>query len=526
MDRPILRRLVLAGLLGAFLWNALYYTPYVVDDAFISFRYARNLVAGHGLVYNPGEAVEGYSNLLWVLVAAGLFAAGLPLVAGTKLVGVACGLVTIVATHRLARRTAPERPGLALLATALLASNTSLALWSQAGLETTCFAALLSSAYLRFERERADGLRPGSALLFGLAWWTRPEAPIYALYFAVRRAPPRWWLTLGALVIPYELWGWLTYGRLLPHTHAAKLGGPGGWLERLTPEQLERSQLIHFFVSQGPGFALLAGAGLLGSLWSRSRAPAAAWVPVAVGSAFLLYAWSDWMPRFRFVIPFLPGLCLLLAHGLAALVRRARPGWPRGALLALLLAAGADYAHGQCFEAYYRMRPRASYAFAAGPRGSWWLEVPRNLRRTIWPLRANAALVLRTVERGETVALADIGLPGYLGMNPVWDLRGLVTPGGTAERLSEPAGRAAAIEDLLGRDTALLLFPPRPGAGLAALEAEFRADPRARRAYRRSKTPLGFFYVRRDLPERVGVRRIEDAFEAFPELGADWTAPP
>ena len=29
------------------------------DDAFISFRYAANWAAGHGLVWNPGERVEG-----------------------------------------------------------------------------------------------------------------------------------------------------------------------------------------------------------------------------------------------------------------------------------------------------------------------------------------------------------------------------------------------------------------------------------------------------------------------------------
>src|SRR3989442_1133365 len=37
------------------------------DDAYISFRYARNLVHGLGLVYNAGERVEGYSNFLWTL---------------------------------------------------------------------------------------------------------------------------------------------------------------------------------------------------------------------------------------------------------------------------------------------------------------------------------------------------------------------------------------------------------------------------------------------------------------------------
>src|SRR5262245_9534294 len=33
------------------------------DDAMISMRYAQNLARGHGLVWNPGEAIQGFSNL-------------------------------------------------------------------------------------------------------------------------------------------------------------------------------------------------------------------------------------------------------------------------------------------------------------------------------------------------------------------------------------------------------------------------------------------------------------------------------
>ena len=47
---------------------------FLCDDAFISFRYARNLLEGHGLVFNPGEYVEGYSNFLWTLELALLWA--------------------------------------------------------------------------------------------------------------------------------------------------------------------------------------------------------------------------------------------------------------------------------------------------------------------------------------------------------------------------------------------------------------------------------------------------------------------
>jgi hypothetical protein len=42
---------------------------YTVDDAYIVFRYARNLVEGHGPVFNVGERVEGFSSPLWLAVA-------------------------------------------------------------------------------------------------------------------------------------------------------------------------------------------------------------------------------------------------------------------------------------------------------------------------------------------------------------------------------------------------------------------------------------------------------------------------
>src|SRR5260221_4689119 len=49
---------------------------WVQDDAYVSFRYARNFVRGDGLVYNVGEPVEGYTNFLWTTLAAVPLAAG------------------------------------------------------------------------------------------------------------------------------------------------------------------------------------------------------------------------------------------------------------------------------------------------------------------------------------------------------------------------------------------------------------------------------------------------------------------
>jgi hypothetical protein len=41
-----------------------------VDDSYIFYRYASNWAAGHGLVYNVGEHVEGFSSLLWTMLLA------------------------------------------------------------------------------------------------------------------------------------------------------------------------------------------------------------------------------------------------------------------------------------------------------------------------------------------------------------------------------------------------------------------------------------------------------------------------
>jgi hypothetical protein len=45
-------------------------TLYTSDDAFITYRYARNIVSGLGFVYNAGERVQGFSSPLYTLVLA------------------------------------------------------------------------------------------------------------------------------------------------------------------------------------------------------------------------------------------------------------------------------------------------------------------------------------------------------------------------------------------------------------------------------------------------------------------------
>ena len=46
--------------------------PRTIDDAYITYRYAYNLLVGNGFVYNPGERVLGTTTPLYTLLMAGL----------------------------------------------------------------------------------------------------------------------------------------------------------------------------------------------------------------------------------------------------------------------------------------------------------------------------------------------------------------------------------------------------------------------------------------------------------------------
>ena len=68
----------------------------IADDAYISFRFARNLAEGHGLVWNiGGERVEGYTNALWVFLLAGIHVTGLDIEAVQSWLTIAVTLGTV-----------------------------------------------------------------------------------------------------------------------------------------------------------------------------------------------------------------------------------------------------------------------------------------------------------------------------------------------------------------------------------------------------------------------------------------------
>lgn len=130
-----------------FLLLALPFYGLTIDDAFISLRYARNFAAGAGLTFNvPGPRVEGYTNFLWVILAAAFIKAGcgaavLNVIKITRLVS---GAASVVTGYLLTRRVF-GRPAARFAAFAWAAAG-NFCFWAAAGLETSIFVFLLSAA--------------------------------------------------------------------------------------------------------------------------------------------------------------------------------------------------------------------------------------------------------------------------------------------------------------------------------------------------------------------------------------------
>lgn len=326
------RGLVLLILLVLFVSAALYFRDFTCDDSYITFRYAQNAVHGLGLVFNPGERVEGYSNPLWLalLVLAGKL--GLDIVLAAKCLGLLAGLGALLFAYGIVRRLSGSgepshhlegqlsRNSEALTPlVALLLVTPGLACYSVSGLETPLYCCLLTGAVycLLLTSAAAQWALAGLALAAAL---TRPEgllvmAALLGLrLLAWRRWDSATWESTLAALIGFGLflhWRHSYFGSWLPNTYYAKPPGAFGGGSLLAP----LGYLREFLANTG-AWVWLA----LGLIWLRRRPLAAVGMllVVAVEVALVVHARGDWMAMSRFLLPALP---LLVAFGYAALLR-------------------------------------------------------------------------------------------------------------------------------------------------------------------------------------------------------------
>ncbi len=226
----VLARLTAAVVASTWLFD---FRDYLVDDSYITFRFSRHLAGGLGLVWNPGEApVEGFSNLLWMLLATLSLRLGLDPLVVSRAVGAACVLGALVVVHRTALRRV-RSPGAAAVAPLALACMPALGFWAMSGLETASVVLLVSLAVDAFDREAGRVRWPWRTALWSvLLALSRPEAPAAAvlmllpLAFGARRDGIAWIARFAVLAGPpvaaLFAWRWVTFGSVIPNTLSAK----------------------------------------------------------------------------------------------------------------------------------------------------------------------------------------------------------------------------------------------------------------------------------------------------------------
>ena len=386
----------------------------VMDDPYITFRYARNVLAGDGWAFNPGQPLEGYSNFLWLVlsmvpIAMGIEPLGAMRVAG---IGFAVGLLAWLCF-------APRGWGRYRLAAPLLASCYPFAVWAIGGLETPMYA-LLAFAAVVFTNRTVHGPGRGStaalaASLLAVAL-SRPEGamvlalPLVALVCA--RGGARRHLLAAIAVFAagfavYTLWRLATFGTMIPNTVSAKVGG--------SPVRSAVAGIKYtaaYFLA--PPLVLL-GLAVWGAWKDRSHRPlfliGGTWVGLQI--LFTILVGGDWMPGMRFLVPMLPVLCVLAAIGLYRL-----PRWAWVAVPAVLILAAPIHAR---FEAIQGWRP-----LEWARRNAWDPEVPGRRALIIeQPLRMGRDIAA-IVPTGETIALTEAGAVPWVADRPVIDMLGLV----------------------------------------------------------------------------------------------------
>jgi hypothetical protein len=455
-----LRRASLARTrLGAMLFAALgggvalvraFDQAWLADDAFISFRYARNLAQGHGLVWNPDERVEGYTNFLWTVVLAAGERVGVPspYLATVLSVGSVLALVA-VGTWCL------SRPGWVPLGPVLLAGSLPFVEFTTSGLESASAAVAIAFSALSLRTER---LRPFAAWWVLIAALLRPDHVLFfgPLLLVQARAGRR---ALGHTLAAGAAWStwwclrWAWYGEFFPNTFHTKSGGDANWAQGLVYWQdLALSTQLWLCLP----LAALVAAWLL----RRGERPGAfATYALSGGLLFALYVCrvgGDFMEyRFGLTSFALAGLLLEVTAARAA----AHGRWGQVLAASLLLPLGVSAALVRPGEKTWLLARESTFY----PVKTWRPLVVDN-----GSFRQGQALASLPDQGAHAppIAIGAIGMVGYLTRLPIVDALGL-TNAAIARKTVSVRGRpghekVASTDELLAEGAQWAIEPGWP----------------------------------------------------------------
>ena len=302
---------VAALLLG---WHARRY-DFVCDDAYISLVYARNLAEHGELVFNLGERVEGFTNLLWTLLLAGGIRLGFAPENVARWLGWVCGAGVLAVMPSLTRAIADgTRTRLDTIGAPMLALSAGFAAWTSGGLETQLYGLLLSLGVLTWLRGRLGA----AGVILGVAAMARPEALLVATLLGSGHYALVVWhqrglrfdrdtiafgLGLIAVVAPVFLWRFSYYGLPFPNTYYVKTRVAAN-PEIATAVLAQGLHYVGLWLWQS-GTLLMAPLLVLAA-WRRPHRAAVGLMLLAVHAAWVVRVGGDFLGLHRFFVPWMP----------------------------------------------------------------------------------------------------------------------------------------------------------------------------------------------------------------------------
>lgn len=325
------------------------YRGYVTDDSFITYRYLHNALAGHGLVFNPGYRVWGFSNFLWLALLSPAVAAGADPLITSRVLGILCTVASVLIVLR--RKNGFSSSG-NLAGALLLATSGAFVVQATGGLETALYTLLIVLGLDRYRRALAAG-RTADAVACGViaacVAMTRPEGVILIMVLLLTLAVPQAnahvsarptavRLSLGFFV-PYA--GFIAamhhyYGVFWPNPIDAKVGFSGEQLLRGLAYAVEYA--VHY-----PLYPLLFAIAL--AAFRRTDVATRAIIACAVAlTGVAIAAGGDWMRGYRLLHPVIALVSLLvplITLHLHRIVRGFAPRFGAARRLPGILLAGA-----------------------------------------------------------------------------------------------------------------------------------------------------------------------------------------
>jgi arabinofuranosyltransferase len=361
------------------------YLACVAEDAHITFRFARNLAEGHGFVWNAGERpIEGFTSFLWVLLTAAGFRIGINPLSLTQVVGVAAALGTLGITFAAARRLMGAGNAIAAVPCLMLAASGPFATWAASGMEMTSFGfcALLGTyAYLFQLSQHSSRWLLLSGVVLCVGTLLRPEGVLFFGVLAGLAATvlwPRTKLAIGAhllwvaaYVVPlamFLIWRLQVFGDPLPNTFYQKTGG--GFWQHARGAGYVIYFGFYYLIPLLPFPALVAWErgyptwrdvirpGFWIDMIRRHPAASVAAILSLTWLAAMVYVGGDYMAMYRFMVPILPFIYLLLVPMLLSVQRQTSSEPHKQVLIAVvvMVAAAATIFPSTPFESsFYRV---------------------------------------------------------------------------------------------------------------------------------------------------------------------------